>query len=203
MNRVSDNYADGLEIRIKELIAERDALAAKLAGIEVQLTQAFVHTAKLALQEPVAYEIEATRFANGKQLTYDKPSNLPGYITYRPLYAALSAAPAPQAQECTRSHPHELMDGCCELRTELARLTNENAILKAAPQPAQGERIAALQSAQPVAQPMRELTDEEVKAAAIEIAFIVWPDTGYVGWTDDDKVFFREFTRTVLKKARE
>lgn len=90
-----------------------------------------------------------------------------------PLY---TAAPAPQAQECTRSHPHELMDGCCELRTELARLTNENAILKAAPQSAQGEwindegrlkwamcRIAelesALQSAQPVAQP---LTDKRI-----------------------------------------
>lgn len=107
MNRVSDNYADGLEIRIKELIAERDALAAKLAGIEVQLTQAFVHTAKLALQEPVAYEIEATRFANGKQLTYDKPSNLPGYITYRPLYAALSGAPAPQAQEPVKPGFHD------------------------------------------------------------------------------------------------
>jgi hypothetical protein len=30
MNKVSDNYADGLEARIKELIAERDALAAQL-----------------------------------------------------------------------------------------------------------------------------------------------------------------------------
>lgn len=50
----------------------------------------------------------------------------------------LAAAPSPQpAHECTRSHPHERMDMCCELRTEIARLTNENARLKAAPQPAQ------------------------------------------------------------------
>jgi hypothetical protein len=32
--------------------------------------------------------------------------------------------------ECSRSHPHENMDALCELRTEIARLTNENARLK-------------------------------------------------------------------------
>lgn len=37
-----------------------------------------------------------------------------------------------QPHECTRSHPHELMDGYCQLHTEIARLTNENARLKAA-----------------------------------------------------------------------
>lgn len=36
------------------------------------------------------------------------------------------------AQGCTRSHPHEQMDKSCELRTEIARLTNQNASLKAA-----------------------------------------------------------------------
>jgi hypothetical protein len=30
------------------------------------------------------------------------------------------------APECTRSHPHENMDAMCELRTEIARLRNEN-----------------------------------------------------------------------------
>jgi hypothetical protein len=30
------------------------------------------------------------------------------------------------APECTRSHPHENMDSMCELRTEIARLRNEN-----------------------------------------------------------------------------
>ena len=41
------------------------------------------------------------------------------------------------APECTRSHPHENMDAMCELRTEIARLTNENARLKAQPAPVQ------------------------------------------------------------------
>ena len=39
--------------------------------------------------------------------------------------------PAQLTQECSRSHPHENMDAMCELRTEIARLTNENARLKA------------------------------------------------------------------------
>jgi hypothetical protein len=39
------------------------------------------------------------------------------------------------APNCTRSHPHENMDAMCELRTEIARLTNENARLKAQPVP--------------------------------------------------------------------
>lgn len=34
---------------------------------------------------------------------------------------------------CTRSHPHEAMAQDCELRTEIARLTNELARLRAAP----------------------------------------------------------------------
>lgn len=35
-----------------------------------------------------------------------------------------------QQHGCSRSHPHENMDAMCELRTEIARLTNENARLK-------------------------------------------------------------------------
>ena len=45
----------------------------------------------------------------------------------------LTTPPAQPAPECTRSHPHENMDAMCELRTEIARLTNENARLKAQP----------------------------------------------------------------------
>ena len=41
--------------------------------------------------------------------------------------------PTQRAHECSRSHPHENMDAMCELRTEIARLTNENARLKAQP----------------------------------------------------------------------
>ena len=38
---------------------------------------------------------------------------------------------AQRPHECSRSHPHENMNAMCELRTEIARLTNENARLKA------------------------------------------------------------------------
>jgi len=40
-------------------------------------------------------------------------------------------AEQPAQHGCSRSHPHENMDAMCELRTEIARLTNENARLKA------------------------------------------------------------------------
>jgi hypothetical protein len=46
-------------------------------------------------------------------------------------FAKAVLAAAQPAPVCTRSHPHENMDAMCELRTEIARLTNENARLKA------------------------------------------------------------------------
>lgn len=56
-----------------------------------------------------------------------------------------STPPSAQpANQCTRSHPHENMDAMCELRTEIARLTNENARLKAQPAPVQ-EPVAWMQ----------------------------------------------------------
>jgi len=51
--------------------------------------------------------------------------------TIETLRARLSAP----ERNCTRSHPHENMDVMCELRTEIARLTNENARLKSQPEP--------------------------------------------------------------------
>lgn len=50
------------------------------------------------------------------------------------LYTSPQPAPVAEPHEqhdCSRSHPHENMDAMCELRTEIARLTNENARLKA------------------------------------------------------------------------
>lgn len=38
--------------------------------------------------EPVAYELFAIKYANGKKLVYEKPDKLPSYIGCRPLYAA-------------------------------------------------------------------------------------------------------------------
>ena len=60
------------------------------------------------------------------------------YAAVREAFEELRTALAQKQEphECTRSHPHELMDGYCQLRTEIARLTNENARLKAAPQQA-------------------------------------------------------------------
>lgn len=45
--------------------------------------------------------------------------------------AVLAKWSTPQPADCTRSHPHEDMSGYCLLRTEIARLANENARLKA------------------------------------------------------------------------
>ena len=45
--------------------------------------------------------------------------------------AVLAKWGTPQPADCTRSHPHEDMSGYCLLRTEIARLANENARLKA------------------------------------------------------------------------
>jgi hypothetical protein len=58
-----------------------------------------------------------------------------GVDEWRAAEAAIKQALAQPAPECTRSHPHENMDALCELRTEIARLTNENARLKAQPAP--------------------------------------------------------------------
>jgi hypothetical protein len=51
------------------------------------------------------------------------------------LIETLRARLSAPERNCTRSHPHENMDVMCELRTEIARLTNENARLKSQPEP--------------------------------------------------------------------
>lgn len=59
----------------------------------------------------------------------------------KPTIDAMAAAP----QECTRSHPHEEMTPMCELRTEIARLTNALARAEAAaPQAVQAAVLAHL-----------------------------------------------------------
>jgi hypothetical protein len=90
-------------------------------------------------QEPVAFIVNPD---GEEQLSWCQPT----YSKSTPLYTTppaaikqdLTPAPAAPVQElekgCHRSHPHENMDAMCELRTEIARLTNENARLKAAAQ---------------------------------------------------------------------
>jgi len=53
----------------------------------------------------------------------------------RAIEALRAALAQPEKIECSRSHPHENMGSHCQLRTEIARLTNENARLKAQPEP--------------------------------------------------------------------
>jgi len=44
------------------------------------------------------------------------------------------------------------------------------------------------------------LTDDEIKKAAEFAAEQMWPESGYVGWTEDDDVFHRGFTDALLDK---
>jgi hypothetical protein len=74
------------------------------------------------------------------------------WVEFRRCFEWLAVHATPPAQpalNCTRSHPHENMDAMCELRTEIARLTNENARLKAQPAAVQ-EPVATLFGSLPV-----------------------------------------------------
>ena len=46
------------------------------------------------------------------------------------------------------------------------------------------------------------LTDEEIRKAAEFAAEQMWPESGYVGWTEDDAVFHRKFMEACLEKLR-
>ena len=119
-----------------------------------------------------------------------------------------SQQPARQHQ-CSRSHPHENMDAMCELRTEIARLTNENARLKAQQQEpvawiehgsnevpsivvwergGSGHYTPLYTSPQP-SKPWRGLTDEE-------LADIAMQSGAYDGQ-------LRDFARAIEAKLRE
>jgi hypothetical protein len=59
--------------------------------------------------------------------------------------AIASAEQHEKQSECTRSHPHENMDEMCELRTEIARLTNELVRVK------QSDSVTSVSEVEPVA----------------------------------------------------
>ena len=46
------------------------------------------------------------------------------------------------------------------------------------------------------------LTDDEIRKAAEFAAEQMWPESGYVGWTEDDAVFLRKFMEACLEKLR-
>ena len=87
-----------------------------------------------AQQEPVGYLYEGIAYhtQGKKQFAEKQPSRLEQ--RWWRLVGPVYTFPPTQQHECSRSHPHENMDAMCELRTEIARLTNENARLKAAQQ---------------------------------------------------------------------
>ena len=46
------------------------------------------------------------------------------------------------------------------------------------------------------------LTDEEIRKAAEFAAEQMWPESGYVEWTEDDAEFHRKFVDALLEKLR-
>ena len=46
------------------------------------------------------------------------------------------------------------------------------------------------------------LTDDEIRKAAEFAAEQMWPESGYVGWTEDDAVFHRKFIEACFEKLR-
>ena len=46
------------------------------------------------------------------------------------------------------------------------------------------------------------LTDDEIRKAAEFAAAQMWPESGYVGWTEDDAVFHRKFIEACFEKLR-
>ena len=46
------------------------------------------------------------------------------------------------------------------------------------------------------------LTDDEIRKAAEFVAEQMWPESGYVGWTEDDAVFHRKFIEACFEKLR-
>ena len=46
------------------------------------------------------------------------------------------------------------------------------------------------------------LTDDEIRKAAEFAAEQMWPESGYVGWTEDDAVYHRKFIEACLEKLR-
>lgn len=46
------------------------------------------------------------------------------------------------------------------------------------------------------------LTYEEIRKAAEFAAEQMWPESGYVGWTEDDAVFHRKFIEACFEKLR-
>jgi hypothetical protein len=133
----ADAYATARQLNEKAITAIKQALAADVREPVATLFGSLPVYETPPVKAPVAWLVYAKGSRKYFTLTFD-PNKVPEiYIGGEavPLYTTLPAAqPAPN---CTRSHPHESMDAMCELRTKIARLTNESARLKAQPAPMQ------------------------------------------------------------------
>ena len=122
---VANRRAEGAELLAQDSIADLAAERQKLAEAQAKLEEA-------------AEDIEG--WGSYASQYFQEKHDLSGTVTkYRnldtsALSAAIEAAEEPYKREaekkamlfngCSRSHPHELMSPMCELRTEIARLTN-------------------------------------------------------------------------------
>lgn len=99
------------------------------AAIDFALASLVQHSAPRirAMFECIGSRVVGSTEAPIKRVDHEDDDSFTVVIDHWPDMGPATAAPAPQVQECTRSHPHELMDGYCGLRTEIARLTNEKA----------------------------------------------------------------------------
>jgi hypothetical protein len=111
--------------------------------------------------------------------------------------------PAQPEPDCTRSHPHENMDAMCKLRTEIARLTNENARLKVQPAPASWTEMVT-------ANLVREGVNKH-KARELAEHFYSLAQRPFVGLTDEEisdiainnPPMVHEFARAIEAKLKE
>jgi hypothetical protein len=110
-------------VAIKTLLSRDPCVHANTA---IEMIDTILKEHRAAQPSPVQEPVDSM----GMPLSCGKPLCAPG--DHHPLCKLSTQPPAQPAPNCTRSHPHENMDAMCELRTEIARLTNENARLKAA-----------------------------------------------------------------------
>ena len=72
---------------------------------------------------------------NALEILQAWPETPENFKRVQAIEALRTALAQPEKIECSRSHPHENMGSHCQLLTDIARLTNENARLKAQPEP--------------------------------------------------------------------
>lgn len=104
-------YVAGEHIGDEYVLEDAKQLAAQhLLNVVLSLT---ISREEAQTAEPVAYEVFSIKFANGTQLVYERPENLPSYVSFRPLFTHPTPPPSGEraaliaklnAQECCQAH---------------------------------------------------------------------------------------------------